>query len=56
MPSFKQEYKVENVYREVDDENKEKYAVLELLNAKDENLLNSTNIIVSNIEALIRKN
>lgn len=56
MPSFEKEYKVEDTYREVDSEGKEKFTVLELVNAKDENLLNSSNIVVSSSETIIRKN
>lgn len=56
MIIFEKEYRVSDCYREVDSEGKEKYAVLELVNAKDENLLNSSNILVTDSKTIIRKN
>lgn len=56
MIPFEKEYKVEDVYREKDSEGKEKYVVLELVNAKDENLLSSSNILIGSSKTIIRKN
>lgn len=56
MEIIKGHYKINDVKRELDSEGKEKYVLLELNNAKDENILNSEKIMVSDINAIIRKN